>query len=506
MSTVTEVNQNLKALTEAGVSVWLDQLGRSLIAGGELKRLIAQESLRGITSNPAIFEKSILGTSDYDETIAQLARQNKSTLEIYDALVIADVQGAADTLKPVYDESGGTDGFVSLEVPPNLALNTEETLAAARRYWQAVDRPNLMIKIPGTQQGLPAIEQAIYEGINVNVTLLFATEAYAEVMEAYLKGLERRHAESKPLKVSSVASFFVSRVDTAVDKQLSDEQLKGKAALANAREAYQLFKARFAGPRWDALAQAGAVVQRPLWASTGVKNPNYKDTLYVDELIAPHTVNTMPLGTLNAVADHGKVPGSTADQNPKEVLAQLKSAGIDLKAVTDQLLEDGIKSFEDAFDKLLAGIDSQRQAVITGRPPTISASLPAAFEAAVSNRVKSAVSERVAQRVWKLDQSLWGGPGVPEIENRLGWLTVTEQMSEHLSDLTQLAGELKQEGYSDVLLLGMGGSSLGPEVIRRSLGDQGGLKLHVLDSTHPDTIKATEDSLNLAKTIFIVSS
>ena len=286
MSTLADVNPQLKALTEAGVSVWLDQLGRSLVAGGELKRMVEQESLRGVTSNPSIFEKSILGTSDYDDAIREMALADKSAKEIYDALAIADVQAACDVLASVFEESGGRDGFVSLEVAPDLARDTDGTLASARGYWAAVDRPNVMIKIPGTPEGVGAIEEAIYDGINVNVTLLFAVEHYEAIARAYLRGLKRRHDEGKSLDVNSVASFFVSRVDTLGDKQLDAlgtpeaMALKGKAALANARAAYLRFMEIFSGPEWDELAAAGAVVQRPLWASTGVKNPAYPDTLY----------------------------------------------------------------------------------------------------------------------------------------------------------------------------------------------------------------------------------
>jgi transaldolase/glucose-6-phosphate isomerase len=512
MSTVTEVNPRLKALTDAGVAVWLDQLGRSLVAGGELARMVAEESLRGVTSNPSIFEKSILGTTDYDDEIGSLARAGEDARAIYDALVVPDVQAAADVLAEVHADTGGRDGFVSLEVQPDLARDTAGTIESARRYWKLVSRPNVMIKIPGTPEGVEAIETAIYEGINVNVTLLFAVAGYQAIAEAYIRGLERRHAEGLSLDVHSVASFFVSRVDSAVDKELAAiggyaVELSGKAALANARSAYMKFQELFSGPRWEALANAGAVVQRPLWASTGVKNPAYPDTLYVDGLVAPDTVNTMPMATLHAVADHGSVPGATAEQDPSEDLAALAAAGIDMEVVTEQLLTDGIKLFVDAMEGLIAGIEERRATVVTGRPPTIDASLPPSFEPALAARVKQAVDDKVADRVWKRDDTLWGGPGVAEIDNRLGWLTVSEQMLDQAAELTALAAGLVAEGYTDALLLGMGGSSLGPEVIRQSFGDlPGALKLQVLDSTHPDAIAAVEASLDLAKTIFIVSS
>src|SRR5256885_864930 len=310
MSTTAGVNERLAALTAAGVSVWLDLLRRSLIENGELRRMIEEDSLRGVTSNPAIFEKAILGSEDYDDQLERLAREGASGRDTYRALVVEDVQGAADVLRGTWESTNHADGFVSLEVEPDLAHDTEGTLEAARLYWGLVDRPNLMVKIPGTPAGVPAIEQAIYEGINVNVTLLFGVDAYARVAEAYTRGMQRRKDEGKPLDVHSVASFFVSRVDTEVDKRLAKlgrEDLRGLAGIANARAAY----VRYERELRPAMLEAGAPVQRPLWASTGVKDPQYPDTMYVDELVAPETVNTMPLETLMAVADHGTVkPGS----------------------------------------------------------------------------------------------------------------------------------------------------------------------------------------------------
>jgi transaldolase/glucose-6-phosphate isomerase len=371
-------------------------------------------------------------------------------------------------------------------------------------------RQNVMIKIPGTPEGVSAIEQAIYEGININVTLLFAVEAYETVAEAYIRGLERRQAEGSSLDVHSVASFFVSRVDTNVDRKLEElgrTDLAGTAALANARAAYHRFTEIFSGPRWEALLQGGAAVQRPLWASTGTKNPHYSDTLYVDELVAAHTVNTMPMATLLAVADHGEVTGPTAEHDSTEALAALADAGIDMTQVTDELLVDGVKQFEDAMTELLAGIEERRAAVATGRPPRIHSSLPSDLEKPVGERVKKAVGDSVAKRIWQRDPSLWGGPGVPEIEDRLGWLTVSEAMLEQAPFLDEFVQEVRDEGFTDAVLLGMGGSSLGPEVIRRSFGDlPDGLRLQVLDSTHPDAVFAVQESIDIEKTIFIVSS
>jgi transaldolase/glucose-6-phosphate isomerase len=512
MSTTTsaEVNPRTKALTDAGVSIWLDQISRALVAGGELSRMVTQESLRGVTSNPSIFEKAILGTTDYDEDIRAGTRDGLDAKAIFDRIAVADVSMACDALAGVHREAGGCDGFVSIEVAPDLARDTDGTLASARHYWQAVNRPNVMVKIPGTPEGVPAIEQAIYEGININVTLLFAVSAYADIAEAYIRGLERRHAEGRSVDINSVASFFVSRVDTNVDKRLEAlgaTELAGTAALANARAAYVRFKEIFSGPRWETLEAAGAAVQRPLWASTGTKNPSYPDTMYVDGLIAPHTVNTMPLATLAAVADHGLVAGSTAELDATADLEALAAAGIDLDEVTAELLDDGIELFCTAMDQLLAGIELRRSAVATGAPPTVEASIPSDLQDAVSARVKQAVADGVAQRLWRHDPSLWGGPGVPEIEDRLGWLHVSETMAEQVAELEAFAAECREAGFTDVVLLGMGGSSLGPEVLRESFGPvEGGMRLQVLDSTHPDVVLAVQESLELERTLFIVSS
>ncbi len=360
---VTDVNPNLRSLAEAGTSPWLDLLSRSLVEGGELARLIAESSLRGETSNPSIFEKAILESDDYDEQLKELFAQDLDAQAIYEALAIRDVQNACDVMRALWDESGHQDGFVSLEVAADLAHDSEKSIAGARDFWKRVNRPNVMIKIPGTPEGLPAIEQAIYEGININVTLLFAVDAYERVAEAYISGLERRLNDELPLDVASVASFFVSRIDSSVDKRLdgtAHEDLKGTAAIANARDAYRSFKRIFSGPRWEPLHHAGAHVQRPLWASTSVKTDAYRDTMYVEQLVGPHCVNTMPRATLDAVADHGRISGPTIEHNPEPALAALRDAGIDLKVVTDELLEAGVKQFEEAMTELLDGIEEKR--------------------------------------------------------------------------------------------------------------------------------------------------
>jgi transaldolase len=362
----TGVNERLAALTAAGTSIWLDQLSRGLLETGELARMVEEDSLRGVTSNPAIFEKSILGSADYDDDLKRLADEGKTAREIYRAMALHDVRAAADVLRPVYDSTGGYDGYVSWEVAPRLAHDTEGTLEQAHMYWDLVDRPNLMIKIPATPEGIPAIEEALYAGLNINVTLLFAVEQYEAVMEAYVKANERRLADGKPLDRHSVASFFVSRVDTEVDKRLEalgNTELQGRAGLANARAAYKAYQRIFEGERFAKLRDAGCPVQRPLWASTGVKNPAYPPTLYVWGLVAPNTVNTMPMPTLDAARTEGGVSGATGAEDPSADLAALAEAGIDLKDVTDKLLRDGIEAFMVPMQKLLDGIETKRTAI-----------------------------------------------------------------------------------------------------------------------------------------------
>ena len=509
MSIGAPVNERLAALTEAGVSIWLDQIRRTLITGGELQRLVDELSLRGMTSNPAIFEKAILGSDDYDDDLRELSAEGLTAAEIFERLAIKDVQLAADVLHRVWEEADGADGFVSLEVSPSLAHDTEGTLEEARSFWERVDRPNAMIKIPGTEEGLPAIEEAIYEGINVNVTLLFKVESYVAVTERYIRGMERRHEEGKSLDVHSVASFFVSRVDTEVDRRLEEvgrTDLQGRAGIANARAAYERFKEIFLGQRYATLRNAGAPVQRPLWASTGVKNPKYADTMYVDELVAPHTVNTMPMATLNAAADHSEVRGATADQDPSEDLKALAEAGIDMSDVTDTLLREGIEKFVEPFDELIRGVESAREAAVTKRPPTISSSIPDELEPGIVEQVERARKEDVVQRIWRKDPTLWAAAGTPEIADRLGWLTISDAMLDQVPDLLGFAEECRAAGYEYAVLLGMGGSSLGPEVIRRSFPDAPGLTLHVLDSTDPGAVRDVESAIDLDKTIFVVSS
>jgi transaldolase / glucose-6-phosphate isomerase len=504
------MNERLAALTAAGTSIWLDQIRRGMIESGELARMVDEDSLRGVTSNPAIFEKAILGSADYDEDMRAAAEEGLSAREVYRRLAVRDVQLAADVLRPVYEQTGGLDGYVSLEVAPRLAHHTEGTLEQARMYWRLVDRPNLMIKIPATPAGIPAIEEALYDGMHVNVTLLFGVSTYEDVMRAHLRAMTRRHADGRPLDRHSVASFFVSRVDTEVDKRLAAagrEDLQGRAGLANARAAYQAFKRVFGGEQFAALSAAGCPVQRPLWASTGVKNPAYPDTLYVYGLVAPDTVNTMPLPTLQAAAGEGEVAGATAAEDPSDDLAALAAAGVDLDDVTDKLLRDGIEAFVVPMNKLIAGIEAKREAIVTGRPSSFEADLPADLEQPVAARLSGAADDEVVRRIWRKDGTLWAPPGTPELEDRLGWLTIADKLLEDLPSIREFVRDVREDGLTDAVLLGMGGSSLAPEVFRRSSPpSEGALRLHVLDSTEPLALQAVTAAIDVSRTLFIVSS
>ena len=369
----------LLALKSLGQSVWLDSIRRGHIRSGDLRRMVENDGLSGETSNPAIFEKAIVGSSDYDDAISELIGEGKGALEVYETLAVGDVQMAADVFRDVYDKTEGADGFVSLEVSPHLAYDTSGTIAEAERLWARVNRPNVMIKIPGTPQGLPAIEECLRQGININITLLFAVPMYEEVAWAYIHALERRVAEGQPIgRLASVASFFVSRIDSLADKWIEEKKrgaspaqaaeltaLEGKAAIANAKRAYQRFKAIFSDPRFRAVAEKGARVQRPLWASTSTKNPKYRDVLYVETLIGPDTVNTLPFETIDAFRDHGKVRVTIEEdiEGSEQMLRRLEDAGISLKAVTDQVLREGVEKFAEPFDKLVKAIAVKQETV-----------------------------------------------------------------------------------------------------------------------------------------------
>jgi transaldolase / glucose-6-phosphate isomerase len=521
LETAKAVNP-LKELLSYGQSVWLDYIRRNLLTSGELKRLIEEDGLRGMTSNPAIFEKAITGSTDYTDFLDSLAtRHDLDAKGRYELLAIRDIQDAADMLRPVYNESKGYDGYVSLEVSPYLARETNATLEEARRLWKAVAKPNIMIKVPGTAEGIPAFQQLISEGININVTLLFAQEVYEKVAEAYIAGLEQLAAHGGDVsRMASVASFFISRIDTLVDsiadqklKEMKDPQqqellksVKGKVAIANGKLTYQKYLQIFSGTRWEKLATKGARTQRVLWASTSTKNPAYRDVLYVEELVGKFTVNTIPPATLDAFRDHGKVSETlTKDiDDANKTMQTLPRVGISMKQVTDQLTDEGVKLFAEAFDKLLAAVEKSTKREVKPKIAQQSASLPQDLASAVKKNIDDWRAAGKVNRLWARDASLWTNS---DESKWMGWLKITEEQEAHEGSLRKLAEEAKAGGFRDILLLGMGGSSLCPEVLAMTFGHIAGYpRLHVLDSTDPAQIKAFEKKIDLAKTLFIVSS
>src|SRR5260221_2244095 len=409
----------LVELGKVGQSVWFDQMERKLVTSGKLKQMIDEDDLRGLTSNPTIFEKAISGSEDYDSQLRDLAAQNKSRDEIYDELTIEDIGHAADVFRLVHDRTNGVDGFCSLEGSPTLARDTQGTISAAKRLFARLARPNVMIKIPATPEGIPAVEEAIAAGINVNITLIFSNEVYAEVIEAYIRGLERRTAAGQPVSgIGSVASFFVSRIDTAPEKQIEAklkqtgdqelESLLGKIAISNAKMAYQQFKEAFGGERFKKLRDLGAKVQRPLWAATGTKNPKYSDVLYVESLIAADRVDTVPPATYDAFRDHGKVRATIEDDldGARNVLATFQKKGFSLKAITAQLTEEGVNSFEASFVSLMETIEARRDGVLRGLANRVSVHL-GAQQSVVDDAAKRVESEKFVERVWKKDATVW---------------------------------------------------------------------------------------------------
>jgi transaldolase/glucose-6-phosphate isomerase len=510
----------VKALQDHGQAMWLDFLSRGFIADGRLKKLVDDDGLRGVTSNPSIFEHAIGQTGEYDDAIkTMLQSRDYSAGDIFEKLAVEDIRNATDVLRPVFDTTRGADGFVSIEVSPYLAMDTQGTIDEAKRLWREVDRRNLMIKVPATSDGLPAIHDLTAEGINVNITLLFAQEVYEQVVEAYLSGLEALAAKGGEIsRIASVASFFVSRIDTEVDKLLDaqiarandpDEKarlaaLKGKVAVANAKLAYQRYLRLFAGERWHALAANGAKVQRLLWASTGTKNKAYSDVLYVEELIGPDTINTMPLATIEAFRDHGKLRDTLqADvAEAQRVLGELGRAGISLHEVTDKLTENGVRLFADAADKLFGAVEKKRIEILGGKIDTQTFALDSALKKRIDEIAEEWRAHGNVRRLWRGDKSLWTNT---DEDRWLGWLRCADNAP--LDDYAAFADEVKRDGFKDAVLLGMGGSSLGPEVIAATFGHQHGWpRLHVLDSTVPEQIKALEAGLDLRQTLFIVSS
>jgi transaldolase/glucose-6-phosphate isomerase len=514
-------------VAKLGQSIWYDNIRRLMLVSGDLANKLEGDDLRGVTSNPTIFEKAIVGSTDYNEQFKRLVASGKSDImELYEDLVVDDIAAAADILRPVYDKTDGIDGYISLEVNPKLAYETNGTIDEATRLFNRLGRKNVMIKIPASQEGLPAIEEAIYRGINVNVTMIFSIENYIQVAEAFIKGLERRAAEGKNVDhIASVASFFVSRVDSAIDADLdkmaaaaTDDAekarllgLRGRAAVANAKMAYAKFKEIFYGERFAALRAAGAQVQRCLWASTGTKNPAYSDVLYVDTLIGPDTVNTVPPATYTAFRDHGAVSLSLEDDVPGAValVEELGAVGISMDAVTAKLQKDGLDSFVGSFDTLIESIESKRDAILSGLDRDIHASLGKHADA-----VNAALAEiqkgDVMRRIWRKDAALWKSEEAHQkiIKNALGWLTVVDEIIGVEDDLVAFANDIRDSGQFDhVMLCGMGGSSLCPEVFRVTFGKQEGYpELLVLDSTDPDALKQFADKVDPTRTLYVIAS
>jgi len=498
---------------ERGQSIWCDYLRRSFVTSGELKELIGQ-GLRGLTSNPTIFDHAITGSSDYDEELARLAEEGKSAKEIFETLMIGDIATAADLFRPLYEASGGTDGFVSIEVSPSLSGDTKGMIREARRFYYKLGRPNVMIKIPATHAGIPAIKSLIAEGINVNVTLIFSVKRYEEVAAAYMSGLEKLASSGGELaKVSSVASFFVSRIDTAVDRELDrlgakGAQLRGRIAIDNAKVAYQKFEALFGGARWRRLEAKGAKIQRPLWASTSVKDPRYTDTMYVDALVGPDTVDTVPLATMRAIVDHGVLRGRGRVKEgislAKAELVKLSKLGVDLDSVTDRLEEEGVGSFSKSMGEVLANVRTKRKALLSELH--LESAKLGAHRKAVEQTMRSLAEARIVQRVWAHDYTVWS-PDPTEISNRLDWLHAPEIMQENVPRLGSIVSQVEEEGYRSAVLVGMGGSSLASTVFAKVFGGgKGAVDLTVLDTSDPRAIGGVEEKLDLKKTLFIISS
>jgi transaldolase/glucose-6-phosphate isomerase len=512
----------LKQLETYGQSIWLDYIRRSLLSGGGLDRLIREDRVKGVTSNPAIFEKAIAGSTDYAEAIRALADERDLDAQaIYEHLALDDIRQAADQLREVYEATDGRDGYVSIEVSPRLAHDTAATIQEARRLWLSIGRPNLMIKVPATPEGLPAIEALLVEGINVNVTLLFSTQVYEQVAETYLCALERRaEAHGDLRRIASVASFFVSRIDTAVDNLLAERKaetqdpedhallrnIEGQVAIANAKLAYQGYKGLFSGERWQALAEHGAQTQRLLWASTGVKNPAYSDVRYIEGLLGPDTVNTVPPATLDAFRDHGH-PHAALEEDLESALAvmdTLERLGISLEKITGRLLSDGLRLFVEAFDKLLGAVETARATAAGGSVDAHYYTLPQNLAQGVENALEDWHSQDKVRRLWARDPWLWTGN---DEAKWLDWLEIIQEQLDHLGDLRKVFHAVEGRYFRHLVLLGMGGSSLAPDVFRNTFGRLADHpELHVLDSTDPAQVKAIEQRIDLEHTVFVVSS
>ncbi len=507
----------LQSLGQAGQSLWIDFLKRSFVENGDLGRMIEEDGLKGLTSNPSIFEQAIGESEEYADAIRAFTEHGAPGVSsTYEHLAIADIQAAADVLRKVHDETGGRDGYVSLECSPYLANDTQATITEAVHLWQSVDRPNLMVKVPATDAGLAAIRAIIGKGINVNVTLLFSVGTYRKVAEAYLAGLEDLLAAGGDIaKVASVASFFISRTDAAVDRAIDalddpaqGAAVRGRIAIANAKLAYVAYGELFAGPRWDALASAGAKTQRLLWASTSTKSSDLKDTIYVEALVGRDTVNTVPPKTVAAFRDHGVVQADaimTGLDDARADLQALADLGIDLDTISRDLVVDGVRQFGDAFDKLLGATARQtREAMPTAVGGTSVAAGSDAAGAAIADAMEAWRRDGRIRRLWSADATLWTGTDEAQWD---GWLHVVDDETGKLWSLTWLCDYVRDNGFSDVVLLGMGGSSLGPQVLAEVLDRPAdGPTFHMLDSTDPRQIGALTAVLPLAHTLFVTSS
>jgi transaldolase / glucose-6-phosphate isomerase len=512
----------IKKLHRLGQSLWYDNIQRRMLADGTLAEMIQRGELRGMTSNPSIFNQAISQSSDYDDALIAMAWAGYTAGDILDRLVIEDIRAAADLFLPLYKRTKGSDGFVSIEVDPSLANDTERTLLEARRLWGQVNRPNLMVKIPATKEGIPAIRQALADGININITLIFSLERYDEVMEAYLSGLEQRLQAGQPIHgIASVASFFVSRMDTKIDARLEEivrqedqraslaAELLGKAALANARLAYTRFREVFEGERFTRLKNKGAQVQRPLWASTSTKNPAYPETLYVDELIGPNTVNTVPPQTYEAYRERG-TPRLTVEkrlEEARQVFEKLADLDISVQEVTRELEIEGVKAFADSYKELLDTVEKRRVAAVSDLGPMADS---------IVERVAILQQQDLPRRIRSVDATVWTNDPRQrhEIRKRMAWLYLPEKSRAILPEISFLKEEILKKGYNHILLLGMGGSSLAPEVMSLMFNnreDPSGkmgktIPLTILDSTDPAQIEAAANLARIQDTLFIVSS
>ncbi len=511
---------NLQKLHNFGQSPWMDYVRRDLFASGKLKSLI-EGGISGVTSNPSIFEKAIAESDLYQGAISAFAgREDVTAKDIFESLEASDIQNAADTLRPVYDATNKRDGYISMEVSPRLGHNAEATLAEARRLWAMVDRPNLLVKVPATAEGIPVIQQLLTEGINVNITLLFSQETYKQVANAYMSALEARVAKGKDISgMGSVASVFVSRIDVLAD-ELIDEKLatikdsgkakllkdiKGKVAIANSRLCYQGYKQYFSGDRWQALADKGAKTQRLLWASTSTKDPSFSDTLYVDELIGPDTVNTIPPATMTAFSDHGTVKNTLENDLDlaRSVMGIFADAGISIDKVTDQLLKEGLQKFVVSFDQLLGAINTARGADMATIGKQTS-TLPDELKKSVDAAMKDWTDNNKVQRLWDRDPWLWTGK---DEGFWLDWLKVAEVEEDHIDKLKRVFEGSTGNYTKHIVLMGMGGSSLASDMLRNTFGKiENHPDLIILDSTDPQQISQIEAQIDLKTTMFLVSS